>query len=252
MVGAVEHGGSRVAKTALFDALAEVAAALAAGRRVEVVDLLAQGERSVEEVAGEIGQSMANTSHHLRALARAGLVRSRRDGTRIFYRLAGVEVEELWAALRRVAAAERDDLGRLTGAYLGNIDDLEIVDRATLVERLKSGTVSVLDVRPVAEYRAGHVPGARPAPLEKLAGVIAELPEGLPVVAYCRGPYCVFAPEAVRTLRSRGIEAARLEDGFPEWRRAGLPVAVGDEPGVLGPGASPGRSPRRRRPQRSS
>lgn len=232
-------------KAALFDALASVAGALAAGRRLETLDVLAQGERSVEGIAGQIGQSMANTSHHLRTLSRAGLVRSRREGTRIFYRLAGPEVEELWAALRRVAEAQRDDLDRLVGAYLGDVDDLEIVDRATLVERLTSGTVSVLDVRPVTEYRAGHLPGARPAPLEELAGVLAELPAELPVVAYCRGPYCAFAPEAVRLLRARGFQAARLEDGFPEWRRAGLPVAVGDEPGSWSSWApGPGRSRR--------
>lgn len=234
---AVDHG----AKAALFDILAEVAGALAAGRRAEIVDLLAQGERSVEEVAGEIGQSMANASHHLRALARAGLVRSRRDGTRIYYRLAGDEVEELWAVLRRVATSVRTDMDGLAEAYLGDLSDLEMLGRAELVERLGAGEVTVLDVRPTAEYRAGHIPGARSVPLAELAAHIAELPDGPPVVAYCRGPYCVFAPAAVRALRRRGVRATRLEDGFPEWRRAGLPVAVGDEPGRL-----PLRHPRRR------
>jgi rhodanese-related sulfurtransferase/predicted transcriptional regulator len=225
--------GTRAAKRALFDALAEVAGALSAGRRVEIVDLLAQGERSVDEVAGEIGQSMANASHHLRALARAGLVRSRRDGTRIYYRLAGVEVEDLWAALRKVAEAERDDLGRLAGAYLGPVEDLEVVGRAELLERLLAGAVTVLDVRPAAEYRAGHIPGARSVPLDELHAVLGELPADIEVVAYCRGGYCVFAPAAVRALRSAGFAALRMEDGFPEWRRAGLPVAVGDDPGEL-------------------
>lgn len=238
IVRPVEHAdetGDHRAKAALFDALAEVAGALSAGRRAEIVDLLAQGERSVEEVGSEIDQSMANASHHLRALARAGLVRSRREGTRIYYRLAGPEVEDLWVALRRVAEAVRDDLGRLADAYLGDIADLEVVDRAELLERLAAGEVTVLDVRPVAEYRSGHVSGARSAPLDELAAMVDELPEGIPVVAYCRGPYCVFAPAAVRALHARGIDASRLEDGFPEWRRAGLPIAVGEEPGRLPP-----------------
>jgi rhodanese-related sulfurtransferase/predicted transcriptional regulator len=232
--------GTRAAKRALFDALAEIAGALSAGRRVEIVDLLAQGERSVDEVAGEIGQSMANSSHHLRALARAGLVRSRREGTRVYYRLAGEDVEDVWAALRKVAEAERDDLGRLAGAYLGSIEDLEVVGRAELLERLNAGAVTVLDVRPVAEYRAGHIPGARSVPVGELHAVLGELPVDFEVVAYCRGPYCVFAPAAVRALRGAGFAARRMEDGFPEWRRAGLPVAVGDDPGELS--ASPTRS----------
>ena len=236
--------GTRAAKGALFDALAEVAGALSAGRRVEIVDLLAQGERSVDEVAGDIGQSMANASHHLRALARAGLVRSRREGTRIYYRLAGEEVEEIWSALRKVAAVDRDDLGRLASAYLGPVADLEVVGRAELLERLRAGAVTVLDVRPVTEYRAGHIPGARSVPLDVLHSVLGELPGDIDVVAYCRGPYCVFAPAAVRVLRGAGFGALHMEDGFPEWRRAGLPVAVGDDPGVL-----PAQPTRARRPQ---
>jgi len=238
--------GTRVAKGALYDALAEVAGALSAGRRVEIVDLLAQGERSVDEVAGEIEQSMANASHHLRALARAGLVRSRREGTRIYYRLAGEDVEDLWAALRKVAQAERDDLGRLAGAYLGSVEDLEVVGRVELLERLRAGAVTVLDVRPVVEYRAGHIPGARSVPLDELHAVLGELPADIDVVAYCRGPFCVFAPAAVRALRGAGFTALRMEDGFPEWRRAGLPVAVGDDPGELS--VRPARS----RPARSA
>lgn len=221
------------AKVALFDALAQVASALSAGRRAEIVDLLAQGERSVEEVAAEIDQSMANASHHLRTLARTGLVRSRRDGTRIYYRLAGDEVEELWAALSRVAESVRADLNDLVEAYLGDQGDLEMLGRDELAQRLAAGEVTLLDVRPSPEYRAGHIPGARSVPLGELADRMAELPGGLPVVAYCRGRYCVFAPAAVRALQRRGVHAARLEDGFPEWRRAGLPVAVGQEPGRL-------------------
>lgn len=226
---AVDHA----AKTVLFNALAEVAGALAAGRRVEIVDLLAQGERSVDDVAGEIGQTLANASHHLRALARAGLVRSRRNGTRVYYRLAGDEVEELWSVLRRVAVSVRSDVDRLAEAYLGEGSEVEMLDRDELAGRLAAGEVTVLDVRPVVEYRAGHIPGSRSLPLNELAVRMAELPDWLPVVAYCRGPFCVFAPVAVRALRRRGMVAHRLEDGFPEWRRSGLPVAVGDEPGHL-------------------
>ena len=234
--GASDDGdtsGSRVAKVALFDALAEVAGALSAGRRVEIIDVLAQGERSVEEVAGETAQSLANASHHLRALARAGLVRSRRDGTRIFYRLAGDEVEQLWATLRAVAKAERDDLERLAGAYLGPVDDLQMLGRTELLQRLDAGAITLLDVRPAAEYRAGHIPGARSVPIAALGDTLKGLAIDAEVVTYCRGPYCVFAPAAVRVLRRAGFRALRLEDGFPEWRRAGLPVAMGEEPGQL-------------------
>jgi rhodanese-related sulfurtransferase len=225
--------GSRAAKAALFDALAEVAGALSAGRRLEMVDLLAQGERSVEEVAGETAQSLANASHHLRTLARAGLVRSHRDGTRIYYRLAGDEVEQLYAALRSVAEADRDDLGRLANAYLGPIEDLEVLERGELLTHLAAGAVTVIDVRPGAEYRAGHIPGASSIPIAMLGEALETLPTDTEIVAYCRGPYCVFAPAAVRALRRRGFHAVRLEDGFPEWRRAGLPVAVGEGAGSL-------------------
>lgn len=237
--------GSREAKAALFDALAEVAGALSAGRRAEIIDLLAQGERPVEEIAGEIGQSMANTSHHLRALSRARLVRSRRAGNRVYYRLAGAEVEDLWAALRRVAAALRDDLARLGGAYLGPLEDLQVVGRGELLDLLRAGMVTVLDVRPAPEYRSGHVPGAVSLPLAELDAALAGLPRDVPVVAYCRGPLCVFAPEAVRALRAAGFEALRLEEGLPEWRRSGLPVEVGDEPGALVARPPSSRSPRR-------
>ena len=242
--------GQPEAKAALFDALAETAGALAAGRRLEIVDVLAQGERSVEEVAAAIHQSLANASHHLRFLARAGLVRSRRDGTRIYYRLAGPEVEELWAALRRVTAVETDDLGRLAAAYLGPLDQVDEVSRDALVNLLRAGAV-LIDVRPRTEYRAGHIPGARSLPLEELEAALAELAVEREVVAYCRGPYCVFAPEAVRALQRAGFRARRLEDGFPEWRQSGLPVAVGDEPGPpLGPAPRASAGRRRHPPRR--
>jgi len=218
----------REAKDALFDGFTEVAKALASGRRAEIVDVLAQGERSVEDVAGEIGQSVANTSHHLRALARAGLVTTTRDGTRIYYALASDRVVELWQALRNVAAEHVAGIDRVVDAYLGDRDDIEVVGRKELASRLRRSEVVVLDVRPEPEFAAGHIPGARSVPVAELQRRLCSLPKDLDVVAYCRGPYCVFADMAVRELRRRGYRAGRLEDGYPEWKQAGLPVAVGD------------------------
>lgn len=217
----------RAAKDALFDAFAAVGKALSNGRRVEIVDVLAQGERSVEEVAGEIDQSVANTSQHLRALARVGLLASRRDGNRIVYRLASDKVVELWTLVREVAAEHLAGLDRLAGAYLGDRTGLPTVRREDLARDLGNGALVVVDVRPPAEFAAGHIPGARSVPPAELARHLRSLPKDGEVVAYCRGPYCAYADEAVRLLRRRGRRAARLEDGFPEWRRAGLPVAVG-------------------------
>jgi rhodanese-related sulfurtransferase/DNA-binding transcriptional ArsR family regulator len=201
-----------------------VAQALGNGRRAEIVDVLAQGERSVEDLGEEIGQSVANTSHHLQVLARAGLVRSRREGTRIYYRLAGERVGDLWAAVREVAERHVAELHVLAGDYLGERDGIEQVTPSELEERLGRGEVVVLDVRPESEYRAGHIPGAISAPLPALESVLTTLPPRREVVAYCRGPYCVYADDAVRLLRERGVKARRLDVGFPEWRRAGHAV----------------------------
>ena len=212
------------AKAALFDAFASVAQALSSGRRVEIVDVLAQGERSVDEVAHEISQSSANTSQHLQVLARAGLVRTRRDGTRVFYRLADDRVAELWSAVRDVAARHLADVNVLAEDYLGERSTIEQVSAAELERRLTTGDVVILDVRPEAEFRAGHIAGARSAPLQLLDGLLLTLPRRPEIVAYCRGPYCVYADDAVRLLRARGLKARRLDVGFPEWRRAGLPV----------------------------
>ena len=217
----------RAAKDALFDEFAEVAKALSSGRRGEIVDVLAQGERSVEQVAGENDQSVANTSHHLRALARAGLLTTRREGTRIYYALASDRVGELWAAVRDVAEAHVAGLERLAAAYLGDRHGIEVVDRNELAARLKAGAVVVLDVRPPSEFGAGHIAGARSVPIGELRQHLKALPVDAEVVAYCRGPYCVYADDAVRELRRRGFNASRLEDGYPEWKRAGLPVAAG-------------------------
>jgi rhodanese-related sulfurtransferase len=214
------------AKAALFDALASVAQALGSGRRAEIVDLLAQGERSVDEIAFEISQGVANTSQHLQVLARAGLVRSRREGTRIFYRLASDRVGDLWAAVREVAGRHVAEVSVLADEYLGERDALEQVSAAELERRLSLGEVVVLDVRPKQEYRAGHIAGARSAPLPSLDDVAAKLPKRREIVAYCRGPYCVYADDAVRLLRARGLKARRLDVGHPEWRRAGFPIEI--------------------------
>ncbi len=217
----------RIAKNALFDGLVAAAKALASGRRAEIIDVLAQGERSVEQIAGEIGQSVANTSHHLQLLLRAGLLRTRRDGTRIYYALASDRVAQLWALMRDVAAEHVVEIDRLAAAYLGDRDQLEVISRAELKRRLGRRDIVVLDVRPAVEYEAGHIAGALSVPLDELARRLRELPDDADVVAYCRGPFCVYADDAVRALNWRGFRAARLEDGFPEWARAGLPVETG-------------------------
>lgn len=216
----------RDAKDELFGALASVAKALGNGRRAELVDVLAQGERSVEELAAEIGQSVANTSQHLHVLARAGLVRRRRDGVHVAYRLASERVVELWMAVRDVAAEHVVEVDLLADSYLGERSQVERLGMDELAARVKDGRVVLLDVRPRAEYRAGHVPSAVSVPIDELDGVIDALPQAEEVVAYCRGRYCVYADDAVRLLRARGRVARRLDEGFPEWRRAGHPVAV--------------------------
>ena len=216
----------RVAKAALFDAFASVAAALGSGRRAEIVDVLAQGERSVEELANEVGQSIASTSYHLRLLAKAGLARSRRDGHRVVYRLASERVGELWAAVRDVAARHVAEVNVLAEEYLGERDAVEQVSASELQARLERGDVVLLDVRPEPEYRAGHIAGAVSAPLSALPSIVAKLPRRREVIAYCRGPYCVYADDAVRLLRERGLKARRLDVGFPEWRRADRPIEL--------------------------
>ncbi len=219
--------GERQAKDALFAAFGEIAKALANGRRAELIDVLVQGERHVDELADGIGQSIANTSFHLRVLATAGLVTTRREKTRIYYRLASERVADLWAALRDVAAAHHEQLDELANAYLGDRTHLEQIDRDELTERIAAGDVVVVDVRPSAEYAAGHIAGAVSIPIDDLADDITGLPVEIEIVAYCRGPYCVFADDAVRLLRRRGRVAKRLQDGFPEWQRAQLPIEVG-------------------------
>jgi rhodanese-related sulfurtransferase/DNA-binding transcriptional ArsR family regulator len=216
----------RAAKTALFDEFARVGKALASGRRMELLDVLANGERTVEVLAGEGGLSVANASQHLQVLRRAGLVATRREGTSVHYRLAGPEVFELWRALRTLAASRLAEVERLAAAYLGARNELEPVTRHELARRLQQGEeLVVLDVRPAEEYAAGHLPGAVSIPVSELRRRLAELPRGREIVAYCRGPFCAFAHEAVQVLADAGLTARRLEDGLPEWRADGLPVS---------------------------
>jgi rhodanese-related sulfurtransferase len=215
----------RTAKTALFDEFARAGKALASGRRIELLDVPANGERTVEALATEVGLSVANASQHLQILRQAGLVAGRRQGTSVFYRLAAPEVFRLWQALRTLAASRLADVEHLAATYLGDRDELEPVTREELARRLDDGDdLVVLDVRPTAEHAAGHLPGAVSIPVGELRRRLAELPRDREIVAYCRGPYCAFAHEAVTLLREEGFSARRLEDGLPEWQAAGLAV----------------------------
>jgi rhodanese-related sulfurtransferase len=218
--------GERAGKTALFDEFARVGQALASGRRIELLDVLANGERTVEGLAGEAGLSLANASRHLQVLRQAGLVASRRVGTSVYYRLAAPEVFELWRALRTLAASRLGEVERLAAAYLGGRDELEPLTRQELARRLRDGDpLVVLDVRPASEHAAGHLPGAVSIPVGELHRRLVELRRDREIVAYCRGPFCAFAHEAVALLRREGFSARRLEDGLPEWRAAGLAIA---------------------------
>jgi rhodanese-related sulfurtransferase/DNA-binding transcriptional ArsR family regulator len=214
----------RKLKTGIHEQLARIGKAVSSPVRFEILELLAQSERPVEAIADELNQSMANTSHHLQALRSARLVDARKDGLFVFYRLADPRVFTLCQRIRELAEQQFEELGQLVSNYLGARDQLEPITRTELDERLRNGTVLVVDVRPEVEYRAGHIAGAISVPVAELASRLAGLPERVEIVAYCRGPYCVYAHEAVQLLRSRGRTARRLVDGFPEWRAVGLPI----------------------------
>jgi rhodanese-related sulfurtransferase/DNA-binding MarR family transcriptional regulator len=218
--------GSRAAKDELHEAFARVGKALANPHRVEVLDLLAQGERSVEVLAARADISVALASAHLQILRRAGLVASRRDGNRILYRLANDDAYGLLTALRTVAA-RLGDAEQAARRYLGT--PVEAVSREELLARVRAGVAIVVDLRPAEEYEAGHIAGALSIPLPDLEARLAELSADVEIVAYCRGPYCAMSPQGVALLERLGRRARRLEDGFPEWRLAGLPVATGRE-----------------------
>jgi len=219
------HG--RDFKDALFAEFARIAAAFGSPKRIEIIDLLAQGERHVDALARETGLTVANTSRHLQILKAAQLVVGRKDGLQVFYRLADPLVLHGYRSLQALAKTRLAEVDRLVRDYFGDADGLEPLESAELLKRARRRDVVVIDVRPREEYAAGHIAGALSVPLADLERRLAELPRHKQVVAYCRGPYCVLAAEAVRTLRRRGRDAVRLEDGFPEWRDAGLPVGIG-------------------------
>jgi len=211
-------------KSALFAQFAAVAKSLGHTHRLELLEQLAQGERSVEVLADRVGLSIANASQHLQQMRRAGLVTNRREGKFVYYRLADDSVLDLLAALRRIAERNIAEVDRVIRSYFNERDRLEPVSRKELLERSRAGTVTILDVRPADEFALGHLPGAVNIPLRDLEARLAEFDPEREIVAYCRGPYCVLSYEAVAALRTRGFKARRLEDGLPEWRAAGLPV----------------------------
>ena len=220
-------------KNRLYGQFARIGKALSNPHRLEILELLAQGERTVDSLATEIGLSLANTSQHLQALRQAALVESRKDGLFVYYRLAGPEVFELSRVLRTVAEGRLAEFERLVHEHFSDRADAEGVPMAELLKRARSRKVVILDTRPASEYVAGHIPGAISVPVDDLKKRLQELAKGREYVAYCRGPYCVYADRAVELLRANGRRARRLADGFPEWRAAGLPVAIGAEPGGL-------------------
>lgn len=219
---------AREVKEALFEQFARIGKAVSSPRRIELLDLLCQGERTVEALAEASRMSVTNASAHLQVLRRARLVETRREGVKVFYRVADDTVCRFFLELRDLAAARLAEVERVAREYFEARDGLEPVSREELLARLERGEAVVIDVRPAEEYRAGHVPGAISIPLEQLPDRLGELPRHVETIAYCRGPYCVFAPDALELLRANGFRARRLEDGFPEWKLAGLPVDVGE------------------------
>ncbi len=211
-------------KDAVFEQFARVASAFASPKRIEIIDVLTQGERNVEALARETGLSAANTSRHLGILKTAGLVASRKHGLKVVYRIADAKIIEGYHALRALAEDRLADIDRLVRDYFHDVDSLEKVDRLDLLDRARKGKIVVVDVRPKEEYEAGHIPGALSIPLEQLEQHISRIDPEREIVAYCRGPYCVLAAEAVKAMRGRGYRAFRLVEGYPEWREAGLPV----------------------------
>ncbi len=214
-------------KDAVFGEFARIAQAFASAKRLEIVDVLAQGERSVEVLSTLTGQTTANASRHLQVLKNAKLVQTRKEGVRVYYRLADPRVVRCWQNLQRLAEGRLAEVDAAVRAYIDVRDGMEPTSRAELLERVEQGEVVVLDVRPVEEFEAGHIEGAISIPLADLRERMEEIPADLEVVAYCRGPYCILAVEAVALLRAEGRGAARLEDGLPEWRQQGLPVEQG-------------------------
>jgi rhodanese-related sulfurtransferase len=213
-------------KDRLFEQFARIGKALASPKRLEILDLLAQGERTVEEIAREMEMPVASASQHLQVLKGAQMVESRREGFYAYYRLADEGVFRTWQAVRALGETRLAEIGRVVKTFLEDRDALEAVGATTLMERLSDGNVVVLDVRPEEEYRAGHIPGALSVPVDALEAALQTLPKDKEIVAYCRGPYCVFSDNAVKLLRSHGYRARRLSEGLPDWRAKGLPVEI--------------------------
>ena len=213
----------------LYEQFSRIGKALASARRVELLDLLCQGERSVDALTRTSGMTVTNTSQHLQALRASRLVDARKEGTKVIYRIADDEVCRFFFALRELAGSRLAEVEQFVRRYVEGVGEYEPVGCAELLERAKRHDVVVVDVRPPEEYASGHIAGAISIPLEELEQRLASLPRDAEIVAYCRGPYCLLAPRAVELLRERGFDARRLDDGFPEWRLAGLPVAVGAE-----------------------
>lgn len=218
--------GKRAFKDAIYEELARIGKAAASPKRLELLDLLGQGPRSVEALAEETSQSIANVSQHLQVLRAARLVDAKKEGLYVTYRLADEGVARFFLAVRELAESRTDEIARVAEAFFEERDKLEPVDRDILVERVRSGEVTVLDVRPVEEFQAGHIPGAVSIPVADLKKRLASLPKYREVVAYCRGPYCVFAVDAVKVLRANGFKAVRMDEGVLEWKARGLPVEV--------------------------
>jgi rhodanese-related sulfurtransferase len=219
---------SRRFKDAIYEQFARIGSAVGSPRRLELLDLLCQGPRTVEALARQAGQSLANTSHHLQVLRAARLVEAEKEGLFVTYRLAGEEVCTFFQALRGLAESRLAEIERITRTFLEERGALEPVARDLLLERVRGGEVTVLDVRPREEFEAGHIPGAMSVPLEELERRLSELPQEREIVAYCRGPYCVMSIEAVALLKERGFTAVRMEDGVPEWRAHDWPIETGE------------------------
>jgi rhodanese-related sulfurtransferase len=224
----VKHPNRRF-KDAIYEAFSRIGKAVSSPKRLELLDLLCQGDKNVETLAGETGLSVANTSQHLRVLRAARLVEAEKEGFYVTYRLADPAVCEFFRSMRVLAENRLAEVELIKRRFLDGREGMEPVDSADLVKRVKEGAVTVLDVRPVQEYRSGHIPGALCVPLGQLEGLLSRLPKDQEIVAYCRGPYCVLSVQAVEVLRNHGFQAVRLEEGVQDWRAMGLPIATGEE-----------------------
>ncbi len=220
----MENEKKRAFKDEIYDQFARIGKAFSSASRLELIDLLAQGERSVDKLADETEMSVANTSRHLQVLKKERLVRRRKDGTRAFYRLAGPEVYRAWRAMRTLAESRLSEVEETVQHYLSDRDELGALSPEELEERLADEEVVVIDVRPEGEYETGHIPGARSIPIDQFEAHLDDLPTDRPIVAYCRGPYCVYSDDAVRRLREKGYDAYRLTEGLPDWASEDRPV----------------------------